>query len=487
MNKKFKYGSLAVALTVAVLAVIIIINAVFTTVVKNKSLYLDMTKEQIHTISDEADAIFSSLSNKDIEIIFFTEPDVMMKYEYQKMIYEYALKLEDKYDYISVKYIDSIENPEAVEPYLSSTIPQVYTTDVVITNGDAFRCYNMEKFYTFDNQTNTVFAFNAEYRFATAMMQLTYDKMLALFTVGHGEKTSSSQMHTLFTEAGFEVRDIDLSKEDIPEETRVLIINNPVYDFQGYYDEDGNVSTDANEIDKIDRYLDNMGNMMVFSDPSATTDLPNLNEYLTEWGISFTAAHIEDKENCIDTYGQSIIAEYTPEGDGASLNKPLRELENPPKTITANAMPVEILWTAHNGKSVSSILETSESATAYSLADNSVVKEGKMPLMAISMQTTVGSNNEKYFNYVLAAGTSSFVDERYLNGSIYGNRDIIYAAMRAFGKEMVPVDLDFKVFDELALDITLEQANGWTVALTVAAPVLILGAGVVVWIRRRHL
>ncbi len=480
MNKKLKYGSFAVALTVAVLAVIIIINALFTGVAQKKSLYLDMTKEQIYTVSPEADAIFSSLSNKPIEIIFFTEPDIMMGYEYQKMIYEYALKLEDKYDYITVKYINSVENPDAVEPFLSSTVPQVYTTDVVITNGAAFRCYSMEKFYTFDTETDTVFAFNAEYRFATAMMQLSYDKMLACFTVGHGETTSSSEMHELFVEAGFEVKDIDLSKENIPEETRVLIINSPIYDFAGAYDE-------VNEIDKVDRYLDAMGNLMVFTDPSATTDLPNLNEYLTEWGVSFTPAHIEDKDHCIDTYGRSVIAEYTPEGDGASLNKPLRQLDNPPKTIAANAMPIEVLWTAHNGISVSSILDTYDTAKAYSIADSSVVKEGKMPLMTVSMKTTVGDNNEKYYNYVLCAGTKSFADERYLNGSTYGNGDIIYAAMRAFGKEMVPVDLDFKVFDDLALDIELTQANTWTVVLTALFPAIILAVGAVILIRRKHL
>ncbi|MBQ4560808.1 MAG: GldG family protein [Clostridia bacterium] len=480
MNKKLKYGSFAIGLTVAVLALVIVINAIFSAIAQKKSLYVDMTTEQIYSISEEADAIYSALSNKPIDIIFFTEPDIMMNYEYQRMIYEYALKLEDKYDYITVKYINSIENPDAVEPYLSSTIPQVYTTDVVITNGAAFRCYNMEKFYTFDTQTDTVFAFNAEYRFATAMMQLSYDNMLACFTVGHGETTSSSEMHGLFTEAGFEVRDIDLSKEDIPEDTRVLIINSPIYDFAGAYDE-------VNEIDKVDRYLDGMGNLMVFTDPSATTDLPNLNEYLTEWGISFTPAYIEDKEHCIDTYGRSVIAQYTAEGDGASLNKPLRELENPPKTIASNAMPIEVLWTAHNGIGVSSILDTYDTATAYSIADNSPVKQGSMPLMTVSMKTTVGENNEKYYNYVLCSGTKSFTDEKYLNGSTYGNSDIIYASMRAFGKEMVPVDLDFKVFDDLALDIELNAASTWTVVLTALFPTVILVVGAVILIRRKHL
>lgn len=481
MNKKLKYGSFAVALTVAVLALVIVINVVFGALVKSKSLYLDMTKEQIYSISEGADAIFSQLSDKDIEIIFFTEPDVMLNYEYQKMIYEYALKLEDRYDYITVKYIDSIENPSAVEPYITSTIPQVYTTDVVITNGDAFRVMSMERFYVFnDNESTAPWAFYGEYRFATAMMQLCYDSMLACFTVGHGESTGSSQMKTLFEEAGFEVREIDLATEDIPEEARILIINDPIYDFMGAYDE-------VNEIDKVDKFLDDFGNLMVFSDPSTTTDLPNLNEYLTEWGISFVPAHIEDKEHCIDTRGQSVIAQYTAEGVGAGLNEQLREQENPPKTITANAMPIEILWDQHNSINVSSILNTYDTAKAYSLEDNSLVKEGEMNLMTLSVHSFTAENNEKYQNYVLAAGTDAFAEKTYLDSESYGNRDIIYSLMLAFGKEVVPVDLGIKVFDDLSLDITLTQANTWTAVLTALLPAVILVCGAVVLIRRRHL
>ncbi len=479
-KKRLKYGSFAVLLTCAVLAVIIIINAVFTAIAKDKSLYLDMTKEQLYTISDEADAIFSQMSNKNIDIIFFSEPDVMQGYEYQKMVHEYALKLEDKYDYITVKYIDYIENPTAADPYLSSTVTKIKQTDVVITNGDVFRIVAMDKFYTFDSESKEVFAFNGEYRFATAMMQLSYDNMLACFTTGHGEATSSSGMVTLFEEAGFEVREIDLLKEDIPEETRVLIINNPSYDFSGAYDS-------VNEIEKVDSFLDGMGNLMVFSDPSVSANLTNLSEFLTEWGIRFTPAQIKDYSNSISPDGLSVVAKYTEEGDGSSLNKELRNLENPPKTITSNAMPIEILWNAHNQISVSSILTTEDTAVAYSLEDSSEVASGNMNLMTVSMKKTIGDNNETYYNYVLAAGTSSFVDDTYLNGNTYGNTDIIYAAMRAFGKEMVPVDLDFKVFDDLALDVELNQANAWTVVLTALMPIIFLGIGVAVWLKRRHL
>ena len=479
-NKKLKYGSFAVALTVTVLAVIIIINAIFSAVVQSKSLYMDMTKEKLYTISPEADAVYSNISNKNIDIIFFTEPDVMLGYEYQKLIYEYALKLEDKYDFITVKYIDSVENPEAVKPYLSSTIPQVYTTDVIVTNGDAFIRHSMDSFYTFDEQTEEVFGFNVEHKFATTFMQLAYEKMLACFTVGHNESTASSQMYSLFEEAGYEIKEIDLKTEDIPEEASVLIINDPQWDFTGAYDE-------VNEIAKIDSFLDRMGDMMVFCDPTTAANLPNLNEYLTEWGISFVPAHIEDKDHAIDTAGQSVIAEYTADGIGKTLNQSLREAENPPKTILSNAMPIEILWDQHNSISVGSILETSDTATAYSLTDNSVVKEGNMAVMTISMFTSREEFYDDGHAYVLAAGTKAFADKTYLNGNTYGNSDIIYAAMRAFGKEMVPVDLDMKVFDDQALDISLKQANAWTVVLVALLPTVVLTVGAVVLIRRRHL
>ena len=58
--------------------------------------------------------------------------------------------------------------------------------------------------------------------------------------------------------------------------------------------------------------------------------------------------------------------------------------------------------------------------------------------------------------------------------------------MRAMGKIQVPVDLDFKVFDDESLDITTAEATNWTVFLTAVIPAVFLIAGIVVWIRRKH-
>ena len=481
-GRKLRHGGIALLITVAVLAAVIAANYAFGALASAKRLYVDMTKSQIYTVSDAADEIISGLGGDTrFEIIFFTPFDEMKKNSYQQQVYEYSDALAEKYDFISVRYIDSISNPEEAARYQNSEVPDLYTTDVVITNGSAWQSFKIESFFTFDssNQSGPPFAFNAEYRICTALMQMTYDSMLACFTVGHGETTAGSSLCQLFADAGFEVRDIDLSREDIPSDTRILVINAPIYDFGGAYD-------DVNEIAKVDKFLDGLGNVMVFEDPSVASKLDNLSEFLEEWGIKFTTAKVKDYTNSLTSDGTAVVCDYATEGVASGLNKSLRELDNPPKTVTADVMPIEVLWDSHNLVDVSTVLWSYDTAKAYSLLDDSVMREGAMSLMTVSSHTTIGENNETYYNYLLAAGTSKFADDKYLNGNVYGNGDIIYEAMRAFCKKVVPVDLDFKVYDDNSLDVTNGQAIGWTVAFVAVGPLVAAVIGGIVCVRRKH-
>ena len=59
--------------------------------------------------------------------------------------------------------------------------------------------------------------------------------------------------------------------------------------------------------------------------------------------------------------------------------------------------------------------------------------------------------------------------------------------MNAFGKDNVPIDIDFKVLDDIGLSISTEQANGWTIAIVAIVPIAMLIWGTYVYIRRKHL
>ena len=150
--------------------------------------------------------------------------------------------------------------------------------------------------------------------------------------------------------------------------------------------------------------------------------------------------------------------------------------------------PINILWTNKDGRNVSPILVTTENATAFSSAEGGKTLNGPFNLMTISAEMRyVQPNNEQMYTYVVAGGTSLFGDQAYLAGTGYGNQDVLYSIMKAIGKEKVPVDLKFKVYEDTSLDITTAEATRWTILFMIVLPLIVAAFGMTVWFRRRHL
>ena len=68
-SRKFKHGSVSLALTVLIIAAVVIINVIATALAANYSfMYIDMTSEKLYTLSDEAkellDRSFVDIINK---------------------------------------------------------------------------------------------------------------------------------------------------------------------------------------------------------------------------------------------------------------------------------------------------------------------------------------------------------------------------------------------------------------------------------------
>ena len=61
-SRKFKYGSAATAFTVAFIAVVVIFNIIFSALARKYMWYVDLTKEQVYTLSEEAKEIMSAVS-----------------------------------------------------------------------------------------------------------------------------------------------------------------------------------------------------------------------------------------------------------------------------------------------------------------------------------------------------------------------------------------------------------------------------------------
>ena len=237
---------------------------------------------------------------------------------------------------------------------------------------------------------------------------------------------------------------------------------------------------------------------MVFKDPD-TGELPELEEFLSEWGIQFDNSLLKDPSSSLDVEHYSLVGDYPialnsssttaenavydPDALGASLVSSMTNTGTPPKTVVKYASPINRLWDSKDGRMTSTVLYTSSNAEKY--VDGTKVETGKYPLIVLSRESRY-IDNTPHYSYVFVCGSQYLASTDYVGRGAYGNSDIVYAMMRTMGKTQVPVDLDFKVFDDESLDITTQEATNWTIFLTAVVPACFLVAGVVVWLRRKH-
>ncbi|MBQ7333937.1 MAG: Gldg family protein [Clostridia bacterium] len=489
-TKSFRYGSTATAFTAAFIAVVVVFNIIFTALANRYMWYIDMTNEEVFTLSEATKELLSDV-DEEINIYFASEPDVLMQGDtsmYSRFVYNTALQLETEFDNIHVICKDIVKNRSFFERFRTNTATQIYTTSVIVESGEEVQVYALQSFFTTEPEDGTVWAYSGERKFVSAILQLTSAELpIVYFTSEHGESIgdSAAELFHLFTENGFDVRTINLAKEEIDEDARIVIINNPRFDFIGSEADDES----SNEIRKLDRFLDKFGCLMVFADPDHADRLNNLSEFLEEWGVGFTPdTVIRDTEHSISTDGLSVVAKYDTTTLGSSIYKDLtRNLDTLPKTISRYSMPLQILWeeggSVSGSRDVSTILTTYD--TAETIYDGAVTEEGSFHLLTLSRESRI-INNEEYYSFVVVSGSSAFADSKYLLSNAYANSDILTSTMKATGREKVLADIDFKVFDDTTLDITTAQANDWTVAMTVVLPVIAAVTGLVIWVRRKH-
>ena len=487
-ERKKNYILISSVITALVIAVAIVANISFFALASHFVWYIDMTEGQVFSLSPEAKAFLDDVEGE-VNIYFTVEPDKIGKTsQYLNYVYRTALEMESDYDNINVECVDITKNPGFYKKYYQTAAQKIYTDSVVIESGTEFRIYYIDSFFVTNEDGSSIWAYQGEYKFVSAILSVTDSEMPPVyFTASHGERVGEDglALKNLFSDAGFEVRNIDLAKENISEDARIVIINDPLYDFGGLVAGDDG----ENEIAKLDDFLDRRGCLMVFTSPERAGNLSNLSEFLAEWGISFTPdTYVKDMDNSVSTDGRSLVAKYAQDSTlGSSLYTDIASLDTMPKTILKNAMPLNILWETNsqlNGTvEVSPVLLSHISAKSLS---EGVEKEiGSVPLMTISRDTTI-YDNEYYYSYVLACGSADYVNSGYLTSNTYANADILYNTIRLTGRERILADIDYKVLDNTELDITTAQANKWTVALTVTLPVIIAVAGVAVWIRRKN-
>ncbi len=487
-QKTIKYGSASVVLAVVFIAFIFVINLVVTAVTDKFNLFVDLTQEQLYEISDASEALLEDMGDEEIKFIFLTPLDELDNNEYIKSIKTLALEYEEKYDNISIEYIDMLKNPGTVAKYRKDY--DLKATSVIVESARRFVAFDMSECFVYtqnDQGSYDYYAFNGEYRFTSAIIRVTRETMpKAVFTTNHLE-TVPSQFKLLLQDSGFEVVLLDLSQDELPENTELLIVNDPRTDFTGLESESGG----ASEITKLSKYLENGGNAMLFVDPE-TPVLNNLDEFCATWGIKIehNLAVVDNRNSIssIDTY--AVISRYATENEQLTpFHATLSGEENPQKTVSYYTAPLSFLPLTDVSHGVGAILTSY--ATAYvPVSDTENYAEGIIPLLAAGYRSNYDAERgETVYNYLVVGGSTWFTGDVFLGTyqNTYGNDELIKNMISEMTDETMILNVSYKVYNDTTLTIDNATSQKWLMALVMALPAIVLLASLAVFLKRRHL
>ena len=514
-TKKFKHGSISVAITVVIIAAVILLNVLFTALSQTYLWYIDMTPEPRFTLSDEAKAILHGTDtqaglNKDqqVTIIFCDDKDVWSQGETllsQVWTTAYEMHLEFP-DNIIIDYKDIYTNPTSVSEYKTRTGKNIDQQSVIITSGEEVRVYNLEEFYQLDENQNVV-GYDGEQLFVSSLLSVTRAQAPVLCITTNHEETYDEELVKLFDQIGFDVQTINLMKDPIPADCRVILISNP----QGDFHEKDSMS-DVSEIDKLDDFLAGNNSLIVLFNKDTPNDLVNLDAFLAGWGIAVARTDngdnyvIRDLENSLTTngYTNKAVYETSENSTGASITKPLREQENPKAVYFPNSTALrfsssykETVFEDYRSASSTAnglnrvcynVFVSSSEATAI-VKEKEVAKATSVPFsyMMLSCQSTVDdATGTISHSFVLASASTDFASAAALDAR-FGNRSVLAYACNTMGSLVVPVSLDCKYYASMEITtMTTSDANQYTIVLAVIPAVVAIAAGIYVMIRRKY-
>ncbi len=493
-DRKFKYSGTATVLVIAVVVATLIVNLACSMI----PFRLDVTANKYFSITDKTMSVLNRL-DKDIDIYFLYQAgaedgDVM------ELASRYAMAS----NHIKTQQIDPIANPGFVDDFLldedkSSTTPQSGNVIVQCKDTGKFATLTNDDFYSYttDESSGVVTAvyFLAEQAFTSAIAAVTSEKEynIALLT-GHNEASLPTEMQTVLEKMFFNIYTVDLQVEKaIPAKTDVLVILAPEYDIL------------QSEYDIIKEYLnvsDRAGDA-IFVMGNATTPTPNFNKLMEYYNLKvYNYSYNSDDSN----YGKNDLVIYEEDttkyaaGIKYSLLLPFNNTDATAlagvsqKLYLQNARPIQPGDLQKASIVLDPIVRTSKSAWASSKDKSGtwekepgdlVTETGFVPMMAV---TEYGNNEGTSYSRIFVVNCANFMLESQAMLNAYANDEVFYSALYwCLDAQESMVTITPKHY--LTATHTLSTFGIYTygIVLGLILPIAVLGFGLVVYLKRRHL
>lgn len=471
-NKWLLKGTTTVALVAIVIAGYIGINML----AKNLEIDdLDFTTKKLYSLTEATKSKLKSLEDE------ITIQLINMK-EYTQAT-DYIQKYENASKKITIEKIDDITTRVDLQ-----TKYEITGTDllVVVKNGENEKVLTVNDLYTYDYSTYETID-TVEEAVTNAIMEVTLEEKPHIYvltgkTYYAPEQILSAVLYQLESEAN-ELDQLDiLSKGNVPEDCDCLVITTLKQDLSEF------------ERDKILEYINRGGKILILSSQNILeVDTPNFDQVLAQYGISlgYGAIFEQDTSKMLSGSPELIITEAS-----ASY---MSDIDMSLKMCLVDAGKIEFADETkleELGVTYETIATTSEEAFVRTNFDTNTTsrtdkdsEEGSSIVAArvdkkISDETT--SELIIFSSELMASNMQVLIGGQYYTYAIqlYNNEDVILNSISHLTERTDTITI--RKTDEVEYYTVTDQEDVIIKTIIFVVPVLIIGAGVVVWAVRRR-
>ena len=489
-GNKFRRGGMATVLTVVFIAVVVVLNLLASLLTERfPSMNIDLTAQKMNTLSDQAVEIAQGVEQDTNIYLIGTEE----AYKSDAIYSSYGLKysqvmnlskrLEEVNQKIHVQFIDPDTNPEFISRYASESLT---TGRVLISTEKRYKVLSVDDMFSMSQNSATgateMFS-KVDSALAGGIEMVNLDKVPVLtIATGHNEMLDADSMGTfldMMEKQNFDIQQIDILTEDIPEDTQVLMIATPSTDYT------------EEEIQKLRDLLSDQERQesvsVLVSFYPMQGELPNLSSFLEEWGVSVGTGSVV-MESDANRYALSDPRCVIVDSVGKSMEKNTYS-----RLVSPLSVPIEVLFTGNGGVGVEALWTTSEGA--YVVTESTSQEEIENPETAKQNVATLSSTltqfgNDFYFRSVIVFGSSNIFSDGFM-ATAFDNADFLSDLMKyATDTDGSSVSVLTERVQTNTMDVTASQNTIMVLGLgvfTIALPVLLLAAGLVIFLKRRHL
>lgn len=479
-SRRVKNTTYSIVVTLVFLAVVVLFNVVFSLIL-DRLPSLDLTENNIYELTEDSVKAVEPL-DREVEIIVCYDEEGLRSSEYGKQTDEILKSYTRHNGNIHVRFADLLKEPELAAEYADYGVQEnciIIRSDKRIKVVSLNDCVETEINYS---NYSYIYKSKAEQVLTSGILYVTEDSVMRVSVLtGHSE-TGCKEIISYLEENNYVVSEQNITTEEIDSEAEIAFLLGPMTDYT------------SQELEKLDRFLDNngeFGKQLIFAASHDQPVLPNLESFLSEWGIGIGNSLLVEtnQTNIYDKQGFMFGAAFD-----EAAQPYLSQVKNPELLfIGYYCRPLSVLWEEKDNRTARYLVKAPDTCVLYGLdtgrlsPDSQSEKNGGEYGLAVIGERLKYIGTKECRSYVAAFGSTVMFSSSQAVSSSFNNKDFTVELINSLTGKQAGISIPSVSFSAEPLQITQSEYAVISILLALCLPVACLAAGIGVAVYRRRL